>query len=336
MVSADIASAAVVSSPVLAVEGLSVSFASEAGDAAVLQDVSFQVARGETMALVGESGCGKSVTALSILGLIDEPGRIDGGSIRLNGEELVGRTEKELRELRGSRIGMVFQEPMTSLNPVFTIGFQIGEVLRRHRGMSEAQARKESIRLLHQVGIPSPERRVDQYPHELSGGMKQRAMIAMALTCKPDLLIADEPTTAVDVTIQAQILQLLRDLQRQMGMSVLLITHNLGVVAHFAQHVAVMYAGQIAEQAGVVELFATPAHPYTRALLAALPRPGHKGERLRSIEGTVPAPQDYAAGCRFCTRCPDVMPRCAVEIPPRLEIAADHEVACWRVAEKQD
>jgi peptide/nickel transport system ATP-binding protein len=334
MATADMASVPDTSSPVLAVDGLKVSFASEAGEAAVLQDISFQVARGETMALVGESGCGKSVTALSILGLIDEPGRIDAGSIRLNGEELVGLDEKELRELRGSRIGMVFQEPMTSLNPVFTIGFQIGEVLQRHRGMSEVEAREESIRLLRQVGIPSPEQRVDQYPHELSGGMKQRAMIAMALTCKPDLLIADEPTTAVDVTIQAQILQLLRDLQRQMGMSVLLITHNLGVVAHFAQHIAVMYAGQIAEQASVADLFASPAHPYTRALLAALPRPGQRGERLLSIEGAVPAPQDYAAGCRFCTRCPEVMPRCETEIPPRLEIAPGHEVACWRVAER--
>lgn len=328
------ATAEQIAQPVLAVDGLYVSFAGEAGKAVVVQDVSFELAHGETLALVGESGCGKSVTALSILGLIDPPGRIENGSIRLNGEELIGRSETDLRELRGSRIGMVFQEPMTSLNPVFTIGFQIGEVLTNHKGMNEEQARAETIGLLRQVGIPSPERRVDQYPHELSGGMKQRAMIAMALACRPDLLIADEPTTAVDVTIQAQILQLLHDVQHEMGMSVLLITHNLGVVAHFAQRVAVMYAGQIAEQANVDQLFAAPAHPYTRALLEALPHPGHKGERLQSIEGTVPAPQDYAPGCRFCTRCPEVMERCAGEIPPRVEIATGHHVACWRVVEK--
>jgi oligopeptide/dipeptide ABC transporter ATP-binding protein len=317
--------------PVLSVEGLHVSFFTEAGEAAAVQDVSFELARGKTLAVVGESGCGKSVTALSILGLIDTPGRITAGSIRLNGEELIGRSEKELREVRGSRIGMVFQEPMTSLNPVFTIGFQIGEVLKRHRGMDENHAREESVRLLRQVGIPSPERRVDQYPHELSGGMKQRAMIAMALACHPDLLIADEPTTAVDVTIQAQILQLLQELQKDMGMSVLLITHNLGVVAHFAQRVVVMYAGQVAESADVQQLFAGAAHPYTRALLAALPRPGHKGERLVSIEGTVPAPQEYARGCRFCTRCPEVMERCADEIPPRTELVPGHTAACWRL-----
>ncbi len=328
------ATAEQIAQPVLAVDGLYVSFAGETGKAVVVQDVSFELAHGETMALVGESGCGKSVTALSVLGLIDPPGRIENGSIRLNGEELIGRSETELRELRGSRIGMVFQEPMTSLNPVFTIGFQIGEVLTSHKGMNEEQARTETIGLLRQVGIPSPERRIDQYPHELSGGMKQRAMIAMALACRPGLLIADEPTTAVDVTIQAQILQLLRDVQHEMGMSVLLITHNLGVVAHFAQRVAVMYAGQIAEQANVEQLFASPAHPYTRALLEALPHPGHKGERLQSIEGTVPAPQEYAPGCRFCTRCPEVMDRCTGEIPPRVEIAAGHHVSCWRVVEK--
>ncbi len=315
--------------PVLEVENLHVSFFMDRGELHVADGVGFEIRAGETVALVGESGCGKSVTALAIMGLIEASGRITRGSIRLKGRELVGLPEAELRKFRGRRIGMIFQEPMTSLNPVFTIGDQISEVLIHHFAMDEPAAREEVLRLLRKVGIPSPKRRIDQCPHELSGGMKQRVMIAMALACKPDLLIADEPTTALDVTIQAQILHLLKELQNEMGMAIMLITHNLGVVAHFAQRVVVMYAGQIAERADVQPLFKKPLHPYTRALLDALPTPGQRGRRLASIEGTVPTPYEYPAGCRFSGRCPDVMGRCADEAPILREQQPRHEVACW-------
>jgi peptide/nickel transport system ATP-binding protein len=320
--------------PVIEVADLHVSFFTDRGELQVVQNVSFDIGPGETVALVGESGCGKSVTALAIMGLIEHPGRITRGSVRLKGEQLLGLPEPALQQIRGRRIGMVFQEPMTSLNPVFTIGDQISEVLIRHLAMTPEEARQESVALLKKVGIPSPERRIDQFPHEMSGGMKQRVMIAMALACKPDLLIADEPTTAVDVTIQAQILRLLKELQDEMGMAILLITHNLGVVAHFAQRIIVMYAGQIAERAEVATLFHEPLHPYTRALLGALPRPGERGRRLTSIEGNVPPPYDYVAGCRFCTRCPNVMAQCADDVPVLSEQARHHEVACWLYAEK--
>ena len=322
--------------PVLRVADLHVSFFTDRGELRVIRDVGFDIRAGETVALVGESGCGKSVTALAIMGLIDEPGRIIGGTIELGGQDLVGLPEVELQELRGRRIGMIFQEPMTSLNPVFTIGDQIGEVLVRHFAMDAGNVHQEVLRLLTKVGIPSPARRVDQYPHELSGGMKQRVMIAMALACKPDLLIADEPTTALDVTIQAQILNLLKELQEEMGMAILLITHNLGVVAHFAQRIVVMYAGQIAEHADVRTLFTRPLHPYTRALLAALPTPGHRGRRLAAIEGTVPAPYEYPVGCRFCTRCPEVLEHCCDEIPVLQEQEQSQWVACWRYAGSAD
>lgn len=315
--------------PVLSVSGLHVSFFTERGELTVVQDLGFEVDAGETVALVGESGCGKSVTALAIMGLLDHPGRIVRGEIQLNGEELTQFSELQRQKLRGRRIGMIFQEPMTSLNPVFTVGDQIGEVLIHHFAISPDAARAEALRLLNKVGIPSPERRLDQYPHELSGGMKQRVMIAMALACKPDLLIADEPTTALDVTIQAQILRLLKQLQDELGMSILLITHNLGVVAHFARRVVVMYAGQVAERAEVGPLFKKPLHPYTRALLAALPVPGRRDQRLASIAGTVPAPNEYPAGCRFCSRCPEAFAPCAGTIPPLKPQTAQHEVACW-------
>ena len=313
--------------PVLDVAGLHVSFTTEHGEWPVVSDVSVSVAAGETVALVGESGCGKSVTALAVLGLLDRTGRIVKGEVRLNGQSLTGLSEVELQALRGRRIGMIFQEPMTSLNPVFTVGDQICEVLRRHLRLDAAAARAEALRLLQKVGIPAPEQRIDQYPHELSGGMKQRVMIAIAIACKPDLLIADEPTTALDVTIQAQILRLLQELQREMGMAILLITHNLGVVAHFAQRVVVMYAGQIDEQAETRALFRKPLHPYTRALLNSLPRPG--GQRLESIRGTVPAPNAYPTGCRFCTRCPEVLAHCCTEVPVRVAPESGHDVACW-------
>ncbi len=315
--------------PLLKVTDLHLSFFTDRGELRVVEDVSFNILAGETVALVGESGCGKTVTALAIMGLMDEPGRIVRGSIRLKGEELVGLSEKDLQQWRGRRIGMIFQEPMTSLNPVFTVGNQIGEVLIRHFAMGKDKARTEVLRLLQKVGIPSPERRIDQYPHELSGGMKQRVMTAIALACKPDLLIADEPTTALDVTIQAQILHLLKELQKEMGMSILLITHNLGIVAHFAQRVVVMYAGKIAEQAGVRDLFKNPLHPYTQALLAALPSPIHTTLRLQSIKGTVPTPLEYPVGCRFSTRCPAAMPHCSQNDPILKEQEPQHDVACW-------
>ena len=318
--------ATVGATPVLEVEGLHVSFFTEHGEWRVVRDVSFSVGAGETVALVGESGCGKSVTALAVLGLLEKTGRVMQGDARLGGQSLITLPEVQRQQLRGRRIGMIFQEPMTSLNPVFTIGDQIGEVLIRHMGVTLPAARAQTMDLLRTVGIPSPEQRIDQYPHELSGGMKQRVMIAMAIACKPDLLIADEPTTALDVTIQAQILRLLQDLQREMGMAILLITHNLGVVAHFAQRVVVMYAGQIAEQAETRAIFRKPQHPYTRALLNSLPRPG---ARLEPIQGTVPAPDNYPTGCRFCTRCPDVMARCRDEVPPLRETDRGHRVACW-------
>ena len=317
--------------PVLEVDGLHVSFFTEQGEWRVVRDVSFSVGPGETVALVGESGCGKSVTALAVLGLLEKTGRIVDGDARLGGRSLVTLSDKERQSLRGGRIGMIFQEPMTSLNPVFTIGDQIGEVLVRHMGVAPSAARAQVLQLLKTVGIPSPEQRIDQYPHELSGGMKQRVMIAMAIACKPDLLIADEPTTALDVTIQAQILRLLQDLQREMGMAILLITHNLGVVAHFARRVVVMYAGQIAEEAETRDIFRKPLHPYTRALLHSLPRPG---ARLEPIQGNVPAPGGYPAGCRFSTRCPDVMERCHGEAPSVCTADRGHEVACWLYSEK--
>ncbi|MGH7255888.1 MAG: ABC transporter ATP-binding protein, partial [Nitrospirales bacterium] len=282
--------------PLLEVTRLSTSFFTEKGEVRAVEDVSFSIESGQTLALVGESGCGKTVTALSILRLISPPGRIVGGQILFRGRDLVTRSEGELRQIRGREIGMVFQEPMTSLNPVFTIGDQIGEVLRVHEALSAERCRDRVLGLLEKVGIPSPERRIDQYPHELSGGMKQRVMIAMALACKPDLLIADEPTTALDVTIQAQILELLKTLQAEMGLAILLISHNLGVVAQFAQDVVVMYASRIVERASVKHLFDNPAHPYTRALLRSIPRPGGQRQRLQAIRGTVPSPLQYPKG----------------------------------------
>lgn len=313
----------------LEVQHLYTSFFTDKGEIRAVEDVSFSIEKGQTLALVGESGCGKTVTALSIMRLLDHPGRIVGGHILFQRQDIVTLPEKELRELRGKKIGMVFQEPMSSLNPVFTIGDQIGEVLRIHTPFSASDIRKEVIHLLDTVRIPSPEKRIDQYPHEMSGGMKQRVMIAMALACKPDLLIADEPTTALDVTIQAQILELLKTLQAEMGMAILLITHNLGVVAQFAHDIIVMYASKIAEQASVEQLFKHPSHPYTKALLQSLPHPGGRLQRLDSIEGTVPSPLLYPKGCHFSTRCREVLSCCADQPPPRIQIEPGHETVCW-------
>ncbi len=316
-------------SHLLEVSHLSTSFFSDQGEIRAVEDVSFSVQPGQTVALVGESGCGKSVTALSIMQLVDFPGKVVGGRVVFKGSDLLTLPDKDIRRIRGNQIGMVFQEPMTSLNPVFTIGDQIGEVLEIHTSLTKREIRQEVIRLLEKVHIPSPDKRIDQYPHEMSGGMKQRVIIAMALACRPDLLIADEPTTALDVTIQAQILELLKELQREMGMAILLITHNLGVVAQFAQDVIVMYASRIVERASVPQLFAAPSHPYTRALLRSLPKPGVRETRLESIPGTVPSPLMYCRGCHFSTRCPDVLAHCPDEEPPLVEIEPGHEVVCW-------
>ncbi len=313
----------------LQITQLSTSFFTEKGEVRAVEDVSFSIEAGQTLALVGESGCGKSVTALSIMRLISPPGRIVGGQIRFRDRDLVTLEEEDLRQIRGKDIGMIFQEPMTSLNPVFTVGDQIGELFHVHTSLLPNQITSEVLELLRKVGIPSPERRITQYPHELSGGMKQRVMIAMALACKPDLLIADEPTTALDVTIQAQILDLLKSLQADMGMAILLITHNLGVVAQFARDVVVMYASRIVERASVEQIFANPSHPYTRALLRSLPRPGARGARLKAIQGTVPSPLRYPKGCHFSTRCPEVLEHCGDQEPPMVKIEPGHESVCW-------
>ena len=315
--------------PLLTIADLHVSFFTDKGEVRAVRGIDLEVRPGQTLALVGESGCGKSATALSIMRLIESPGRIVNGSLSYKGRDLAQLSEVELRAIRGKSIGMIFQEPMTSLNPVFTIGNQIGEVLQLHHGLSEREAGQEALRLLETVGIPSPGQRLEHYPHELSGGMKQRVMIAMALACRPDLLIADEPTTALDVTVQAQILDLLKRLQDEMGMAILLITHNLGVVAQFAQDVAVMYAGKIIERTQVRPLFQNPLHPYTQALLQAVPRRGHRSERLAAITGTVPAPLQYPPGCAFAARCPARLDFCANTQPGLRPVEAGHEVACW-------
>lgn len=317
---------------VLSVERLSTHFFTERGVAKAVEDVSFDVPAGKTVALVGESGCGKSVTALSILRLVpDPPGKIVAGRILLEGQNVLELSEAQMRRIRGNRIAMIFQEPMTSLNPVFTIGQQIIEPLMLHRRLSRRQARQEAIELLRKVGVADPHRRIDAYPHQLSGGLRQRAMIAMALSCKPKILIADEPTTALDVTIQAQILDLLRHLQQTEQMSILLITHDLGVVAENADSVVVMYASHIVEKASVGELFSRPLHPYTQGLLRSLPQLGATKKRLEVIGGTVPNPLEFPSGCKFHPRCPIGKndPLCQSTMPPLEQKAPGHWVACW-------
>ncbi len=295
---------------------------------AAVDGLSLRLARGETLALVGESGCGKSITALSIMGLVPHTvGRIAGGSIRLDGAELVGLAESRLEKLRGDRMAMIFQEPMTSLNPVMTIGDQVAEALRLHRGLSKAEAARRALSVLEEVKIPSAAARFHDYPHQFSGGMRQRVVIAIALACEPALLLADEPTTALDVTIQAQVLGLLADLKARHGMAMLFITHNLGVVAQIADRVAVMYAGQVVEQGRVEPLFADPRHPYTRALFAAIPRMDLPDQALTAIQGRVPPLDAMPAGCRFAPRCPAARAGC--EAPQVLrDVGAGHEVRC--------
>ncbi len=333
--------------PLLRVRDLVTTFRTGASGASgtgllrAVDHVSFEVPSASTVAVVGESGCGKSVTALSILRLIGPPGAIESGSVELEGRDLLTLSEKEMRAVRGNRISMIFQEPMTSLNPVYTVGWQIVEAVQLHKKARGKQARARAVELLRLVGIGEPETNVDAYPHQLSGGQRQRVMIAMALACEPKLLLADEPTTALDVTIQAQILALLRDLQDRLKMSILLITHDLGVVAENAEQVVVMYAGTVVERAPVRELFTAPKHPYTLGLLESIPRTGSKlsrgrGRRLHTIEGLVPDLRKPRRGCRFVDRCPMRIDRCAEEEPELAPVgppAAMHASRCWRANE---
>jgi len=312
----------------LRISDLHVHFQTDDGDVKAVDGVSFEIAEGETLGLVGESGCGKSVTAYSILRLLPAPpAQYGSGEISFRGDDLLRCDDKAMRRVRGNLISMVFQEPMSSLNPIMTIGSQITEAIREHQASNRAEARDMAVDMLRRVGIPSPETRFHEFPHQLSGGMKQRAMIAMALVCRPSLLIADEPTTALDVTIQAQILELLGELQREFNMSILLITHDLGVVAETCDRVAVMYAGKIVESAPVTLLFESPKHPYTHGLFRSLPTLTEKKKQLAVIPGTVPSPLDFPSGCRFRTRCPMAKEVCEQE-PPLREIATSHFAAC--------
>ena len=323
--------------PVLEVDGLRTVFFTRRGLIKAVDDVSFSLGAGETLAVVGESGCGKSMTALSIMRLVpDPPGRIVGGQVRLEGRDLLALDEAAMRDVRGNAISMIFQEPMTSLNPVLTIGNQVSEAIRLHRDLAPAAATEMAVEMLRLVKIPDPARRAREYPHQLSGGMRQRAMIAMALACHPKVLIADEPTTALDVTIQAQILDLMLGLQRELGTAIVLITHDLGVVAETAQRVIVMYAGKKVEEAAVEALFEEPLHPYSRGLLASIPRlplmggaPVETSERLKEIPGTVPSLVDLPPGCIFAPRCAFADERCRREYPPYEEKRRGHWAACW-------
>ena len=343
-------SAATPTGPLLKVEDLRVEFNTRRGAALVLNGVDFSINGGETLCVVGESGCGKSMTALALLRLIPSPpGRIRSGRVLFQGENLLDATEARMREVRGNRISMIFQEPMTSLNPVFPVGDQISESLRLHAGLDAKQARERAIEMLRHVGIPAPERRVDEFPHQLSGGMRQRVMIAMALACRPDILIADEPTTALDVTVQAQIFDLLRDLQRENGTAVMLITHDMGAVAEMADRVIVMYAGRVIEQGTCEEVLSNPQHPYTQGLIACLPELGSsqlpERAELVEISGVVPSIWELGQGCAFRERCPHAMPRCATEVPPLMGSEGrrnsdgnqgGHGAACWLLDERAE
>ncbi len=315
---------------VLAVDDLTIRFDGHGVD--LVDGASFRLGRGETLCLVGESGCGKSITALAVMGLLaSPPARITRGRAVFQGEDLLAMPRQRLADLRGNRLAMIFQEPMTSLNPAFRIGDQIAEAVVRHNGGSQQAARERALDMLRRVRIPAAEKRLDAYPHQLSGGMRQRVMIAMALVNRPDLLIADEPTTALDVTIQAQILALIAELQREVGMAMILVTHDLGVVAEVADRVAVMYAGRFVETGPVDAIFSDPQHPYTLGLIGSLPSLGKREGRLATIAGSVPPPQRFPVGCRFATRCPFADTRCANEVPPLVETATPgHRVACFK------
>jgi len=313
----------------LNIKDLTTTFFARGGAVKAVDSLSLALRKGRVLGLVGESGCGKTMTALSILNLVPYPGKIESGSIFFEGLDLLTLPPDEMRKIRGARISMIFQEPMTALNPVFTVGNQIAEVLTTHQAATHREALDRSIELLRSVGIPSPEKRSGEYPHQLSGGMRQRVMIAMAIACKPALILADEPTTALDVTIQAHILELLDRIQQEMGMAMVLVTHDLGLIAERADEVAVMYAGKIVEQAETRELFASPLHPYTRGLMASIPGPGAvRHARLKTIPGTVPRLSDLPAGCKFSPRCDRKTERCEVE-PQLLEVKPGHLVRCW-------
>jgi len=318
--------------PLLRVEHLSVGFRNKKSMTEIISDVSFDVKPGETVCIVGESGCGKSLTSLAIMGLLPQHGKILNGSIIFNNVDLTKKTTKELSRIRGNEISMIFQEPMTSLNPVHTVGKQIAEAILIHQSVSKKQAWQQAVELLKLVGIPSPETRVKSYPHEMSGGMRQRVMIAMALACHPKLLIADEPTTALDVTIQAQILEEMNALKKQFNMSILMITHDLGVVSEMADRVIVMYAGKVAEYADVKTLFKNPKHPYTQGLIASIPKMDEEVEELAIIPGTVPSAEDMPQGCRFSTRCPFATDLCMSQAPKLY--GDEHRVSCWMYTEK--
>lgn len=321
---------------ILIVENLETTFYTDEGVVPAVEDLSFNLDAGETLAIVGESGCGKTVTSLSILRLISwPPGKITNGHIYYKDTDLLTISEKEMRSIRGNDISMIFQEPMTSLNPVFTIGHQIMESLQFHQNMSKEQARQRAIEMLSLVGIHTPEKCINDYPHQLSGGMRQRVMIAMALACNPRILIADEPTTALDVTIQAQILRLMIDLKEKTNTSIILITHDLGIVAQIAQRVMVMYAGESVETADVKSVFKNPLHPYTIGLLESLPKINRDQEKLYNIRGTVPSPKDYPAGCRFSPRCDHCQDKCRNEKPPLIDLEDGRQVRCWLYVEEE-
>ena len=320
--------------PLLELRDLAVRFTGPDGVARAVDGVDLTVGEGETVGLVGESGCGKSVTALAVLRLVEPPGHIaHGSSVRLEGRDLLALGPKEIRAVRGNHVALVFQDPLSALNPVLRIGAQIAEAIRAHEPVSRSTARWRAVEMLAAVGIPDAERRAAAYPHQLSGGMRQRVLLAMALACRPKLLLADEPTTALDVTIQAEILELLDALQQKLGMAVLLITHNLGIVAERTRRVYVMYAGQVVEEAPTERLFAHPAHPYTEGLLAAIPRLEERRARLRAIPGQVPPATAWPAGCRFHPRCPHAWERCRAEEPPLLEAGSGQRARCWLIQE---
>ncbi|WP_107840168.1 ABC transporter ATP-binding protein [Metasolibacillus meyeri] len=320
---------------VLEVKNLKTHFFTKEGVSKAVDGVSFYLNKGETIGVVGESGCGKSMTSLSILNLIPSPpGKIVDGEILLHGQNIVGLPQEELRKIRGKKISMIFQEPMTSLNPVLTVGEQIAETIRLHEKLPRRQAWDKAVEMLRIVGIPSPEKRAKQEPYQLSGGMRQRVMIAMSLACSPDVLIADEPTTALDVTIQAQILEILKDLQQKMGMSIIFITHDLGVVSEMCDKVAVMYAGQVIEEGATGELFEQPLHPYTRGLIDSLPKLYEEQDELQTIEGSVPSPYKYPVGCRYADRCPFARELCREAQPELIEMAEGRKVRCYQYSEK--
>ena len=321
---------------ILQVKGLKTFFHTDGGTVRAVNDVSFDIEKGKTLGIVGESGCGKSMTSLSIMGLIDPPGKIEGGSIVFEGEDLLRKNESEMRKIRGKKIAMIFQEPMTSLNPVFTVGQQITEAMLLHEDMTKAEARNRGIEMLRMVHIPLPEKRFDEYPHQLSGGMRQRVMIAMALCCNPDLLICDEPTTALDVTIQAQILDLINELKEETGTSVMMITHDLGVIAEVADDVMVMYAGKVVEHATGDQIFDKPMHPYTYGLMNCIPKlDGDDSKELSVIKGTVPSYDDMPKGCAFCPRCQYAMDICR-ERMPKLSEAEGRRVRCFRYTDEYE